>query len=48
MELMGLGNQPMSFEELLHQKRGNYLYVDLWAALVHSLHQSIPCFAEPA
>jgi len=43
MELMGLGNQPMSFEELLHQKRGNYLYVDLWAAWC------IPCIkAFPA
>ncbi|NHE57806.1 TlpA family protein disulfide reductase [Cyclobacterium plantarum] len=43
MELMGLGNHLMSFEELLHQKRGSYLYVDLWAAWC------IPCIkAFPA
>ncbi|MEB2782970.1 TlpA disulfide reductase family protein [Algoriphagus sp. C2-6-M1] len=32
VELMGLQKSFSSFEELLDQKKGNYLYIDLWAA----------------
>lgn len=43
MDLMGIENRRMSFEELLDQKKGNYLYVDLWEAWC------IPCIkAFPA
>ena len=42
MELMGLGRRFTTFEDLLYQKRGTYLYVDLWAAWCIPCIQSFP------
>lgn len=42
MELMGLGQRSTTFEELLGQKKGKYLYVDLWAAWCIPCIRSFP------
>ncbi len=42
MELMGLGKSFTTFEDLLYEKRGKYLYVDLWAAWCIPCIQSFP------
>ncbi|REG84534.1 thioredoxin-like protein [Algoriphagus antarcticus] len=42
MELLGLGQKRLTFEELLAEKRGEYLYVDLWAAWCIPCIRSFP------
>ena len=42
MELMGMGQHLTTFEELLDQKKGKYLYVDLWAAWCIPCIRSFP------
>jgi|GEM_PF-1629325 len=42
MDLMGLGKNLTVFEEVLQQKKGNYLYIDLWAAWCIPCIRSFP------
>lgn len=42
MDLMGIGSKHTGFEDLLDQKKGNYLYIDLWAAWCIPCIQSFP------
>ena len=42
MELEGAGGERLNFEDLLAQKRGKYLYVDLWAAWCIPCIRSFP------
>jgi thiol-disulfide isomerase/thioredoxin len=42
MELMGVGQRATTFEKLLDQKEGKYLYVDLWAAWCIPCIRSFP------
>lgn len=42
IELMGLQNSFINFEELLDQKKGNFLYIDLWAAWCIPCIKSFP------
>lgn len=42
LELMGLDKFTTNFEELLAQKKGKYLYIDLWAAWCIPCIQSFP------
>ena len=42
MELMGLGKTFTTFQDMLFEKRGKYLYVDLWAAWCIPCIQSFP------
>ncbi len=46
MDLMGIGNRLMSFEELLDQEKGKYLYIDLWAAWCIPCIKSFPALRK--
>lgn len=46
MEIMGIGNHLMTFKDLLDQKRGKYLYVDLWAAWCIPCIKSFPALMK--
>ena len=46
MDLKGFGEERLSFQDLLSEKRGYYLYVDLWAAWCLPCIRAFPSVKE--
>lgn len=46
MDLKGFGEERLSFQDLLSEKRGYYLYVDLWAAWCLPCIRAFPSLKE--